>query len=214
MAMTIAQASAERKSAAIQAASATSASASDDSHGLPRAGIDRQRRLAAAVVVTIPILAAFVLGLRFCRHAARLNAAGRVEVPAAIQPRCGAAPARRWRRGIWRGSRRRDRPAPRCAPRRPRRRPARSGICPASAGRITCVFDQAVVAGAALVGVAIALDQARAFGDFERELGGQRRRLRDQAEPALDLALLLGVAIACAGASAAASPASGSADSR
>ena len=35
-------------------------------------------------------------------------------------------------------------------------------------------LDQAVVAGAALVGVAIALDQARAFGDFERELGGLR----------------------------------------
>ena len=57
------------------------------------------------------------------------------------------------------------------------------------------VLDQAVVAGAALVGVAIALDQARALGDFERKLGRQRGGLRDQVEPALDLALLLGVAL-------------------
>src|SRR5436190_10257410 len=55
-------------------------------------------------------------------------------------------------------------------------------------------LDQRVVRRAALPGVAVTLDQARAFGDFERQLGRELRRRDDAREPRLDRSLLLGVA--------------------
>ena len=113
-----------------------------------------------------------------------------VPVPAPTRPRCGATPACRSRRGTWQDSRRQDRPAPRCARKRPRRRPAASGNCPASAGRITCISIRLIVAGAAFVGVAVALDQPRAFRDLEREARRiARMRRRSRPSQRLDLAL-------------------------
>src|SRR4029079_18080862 len=50
-------------------------------------------------------------------------------------------------------------------------------------------LDQAIVAAAARVGVAVALDQARARGNLQRQFGRLRRGLGDQTEPGLDLAL-------------------------
>src|SRR6478609_10842216 len=52
-------------------------------------------------------------------------------------------------------------------------------------------LDQAVIAGPSFVGIAIALDQARAFRDFERKIVRESCRLDDEAEPRFDRALLL-----------------------
>ena len=71
-----------------------------------------------------------------------------------------------------------------------------TGIRPASTGRITRASMVGIVRRAALPGVAIAFDQPRAFGDFERQRRGPRRRRDDQPEPGLDRRLLLAVAVA------------------
>ena len=46
------------------------------------------------------------------------------------------------------------------------------GMSPASAGSITHVSIESIIRRPALVRVAVALDQPRAFGDFKREVGG------------------------------------------
>jgi hypothetical protein len=58
--------------------------------------------------------------------------------------------------------------------------------------------DRGVVCGAALPGVAIALDQPRALRDFERQRPRLCRRCGDQPEPGFDRRLLLQVPV-CAG---------------
>src|SRR6185436_32457 len=58
------------------------------------------------------------------------------------------------------------------------------------------VDDGEEVALAAAVGLAVALDQARAFGNFARQRQVAPRRLDHQPEPALDQRLLLAVAVA------------------
>src|SRR5215471_11528114 len=55
-------------------------------------------------------------------------------------------------------------------------------------------FDQCIIRAATLPGIAIALDQAGAFGDLERHVGGHARRLDDERQPLLDRGLFLGVA--------------------
>ena len=51
--------------------------------------------------------------------------------------------------------------------------------------------DQIVIAAAVPMGIAIAFDEACAFGEFDREFGGARGRLHDQPQPRLDRLLLL-----------------------
>ena len=75
-------------------------------------------------------------------------------------------------------------------------------------------FDGAVIGKPARVSVAIALDQPRAFGDFEREIARERRGLGDQLEPGFDLRLFLLGSGCRAAAASAAWPASGNANSR
>ncbi len=83
----------------------------------------------------------------------------------------------RSRPGIWRGFRPPDRPGRRCARWR-RASAARSQRDLARQRRADHArLDAAVVGKPARIGVAIALDQPRAFGDFERELGRAVRRL-------------------------------------
>src|SRR5439155_6390687 len=56
--------------------------------------------------------------------------------------------------------------------------------------------DRPVVGAAALPGVAVALDQARAFRRLHRDVGGEARGFDDEREPLLDRGLLLGVTMA------------------
>ena len=51
-------------------------------------------------------------------------------------------------------------------------------------------LDDAIVAEAARISIAIAFDQPGAFRDFERKACRKPRRLYDQAEPGFDLLLL------------------------
>src|SRR5664280_2951033 len=57
-------------------------------------------------------------------------------------------------------------------------------------------LDAAVVGKPARISIAIALDQAGAFGDFQRQCARLPRGLGDQAEPGLDLRLFLFEAVA------------------
>src|SRR5581483_976656 len=56
--------------------------------------------------------------------------------------------------------------------------------------------DEAIIGDPARVGVAIAFDQPRAFGDFQRQGAGEFRRCRDLGEPGDNRLLLLMIAMA------------------
>src|SRR5262249_7559433 len=56
-------------------------------------------------------------------------------------------------------------------------------------------LDQAVICAAAFQGIAIALDQPRAFRDFDREVTREPCRVGDKAQPRFDRMLLLLVAV-------------------
>ena len=75
-------------------------------------------------------------------------------------------------------------------------------------------LDRRVIGEPARMGVAIALDQPRAFGDLEREIGRAPRRLDDQREPGFDRASAPARSGGRRGAARAAWRASGNADSR
>jgi len=63
------------------------------------------------------------------------------------------------------------------------RLPQRHGV---REGRHHHVLDDLIViAAAAPMGIAITFNQPGAFGDFDREFGGARGRLRDQPQPRL-----------------------------
>src|SRR5262249_31650690 len=57
------------------------------------------------------------------------------------------------------------------------------------------LLDHPIVAAAALVVVALALDEAGAFGDFGREARRDLRGLDDEGEPGFDRALLLLISV-------------------
>src|SRR5262249_55570436 len=56
-------------------------------------------------------------------------------------------------------------------------------------------LDQAVIGAAAFQGIAIALDQPRAFRDLERKIAREPCRVGDEAQPRFDRVLLLLVAV-------------------
>src|SRR5262249_35218907 len=61
--------------------------------------------------------------------------------------------------------------------------------------RDDAALAQAVIGAAAFQGIAIALDQPRAFRDFDREIAREPCRVGDEAQPRFDRVLLLLVAV-------------------